>query len=96
MEYFDKQIDVLLTTLKVVQQHDQFGDSFYSTTEGKIYDKSELFALVRKILGIDKQCSQCNDWKFDFDLSKMDGSENYVCQSCAEEIISGNKTVLEK
>lgn len=91
METLDRKIDKLIEVLKIKKRRDVNGNSYYSTTEGKLYQRHDLKQLIREILGIDKQCSQCLDWFFNYDLSVIEGSDQLICQKCAEDIIAGVK-----
>jgi len=50
---------------------------------------------IRKILGLDKQCSQCFQWKFKYDLSLIEGTNKDICQDCLEKIMRGEQKVQE-
>lgn len=88
-DFFNTKIDNLLDFLKIKRKKDINGNFFYSTNEGKIYTKHDLIKIIRRILEIDKQCGQCGDWKFDYDLTEIEESGLFVCDKCAEKIISG-------
>lgn len=95
MEYFDDKIDKVLKYLKVEKKKDINGNFFYRTSEGKLSQQYELRQRIREILGIDKQCSQCLDWKFDGDLSIIENSDKLICQKCAEEILVGGRQLID-
>ncbi len=87
----EKEVDELIDVLKIKKKQHR-GDNenkYWDTTEGKITKRSELRGLIRKTLGIDKQCFQCSNYFFDYELSVVEGTPNLVCQGCAELIIGG-------
>lgn len=63
--------------------------------DSRLFTKEQVRKKIRKILGIDKQCFQCSDYHFDGDLSLVEGTENLVCQNCAEKIINGDIKLRE-
>ncbi len=60
------------------------------TEPSRLFTKSEFRNEIRKILGIDKQCFNCLEYYFDGDLSVVEETGNWICQDCAEGIISGS------
>ena len=88
MNEIDKKINNLLEYLDI--QKDLQRKGLYITKDG-----SESLTLikikVRKILGFDKQCSQCLQYKMKYDLSLIGNTNKEVCQECLEKILTGKQ-----
>ena len=95
MKTLDEHIDKLIKVLLIKKKRDKDG-YYYQTKIGKIYRKSDFIKLIRETLGIDKQCFNCLYWKFDYELSFIEGTKKLICQACAEGIISGTVKLIEE
>lgn len=99
----NEKIDKLIDCLKIETQTVDGVQYFLfvpekSETKNNIYEqktKKELRDEIRKILGLDEQCFQCSEYCFKDDLSIVEGTNNLVCQDCAEKIINGTLKLRE-
>lgn len=89
------RVDQLITVLKIEQKSDSEGKKYYDTKNGSIYQRNELRDLIRRTLGIDKKCFQCDQWKFDGELVEVEDTGSFVCEECAKKIISGEVKLRE-
>lgn len=48
---------------------------------------------LRNILGIDKQCFYCSKYKFNYELTLLRETKNYVCQDCVERLINDGENI---
>ena len=58
-------------------------------------DDGELQRKVKEILGFDKQCFKCLVFYTDDEVVRVEGTDKFVCDDCAEQILSGQKDVFE-
>ena len=85
----NEKIDKLIDFLKLREVN--YENYRINTDSGfDVYSRRELREKIRKILGIDKQCFQCSEYCFEYDLSVVEETGNLVCQDCMEGIIGGN------
>lgn len=56
-------------------------------TKQGVIGVEEVKKNIRKILGIDKQCFQCLEDRFDYELILMEETKQYICQDCIERLI---------
>lgn len=85
----DAELNKLIEVLNVPVEKDEEGREYWNTTEGRIYQRHELRKVIREVLGLDKQCFQCQGYFYEWQLSQVEGTPDLVCQDCAEGIISG-------
>lgn len=95
MENIDSKIDSLIDILKLERKTDKYGDFFYLTTEGKIYQRHELRKLIRETLGIDEQCCVCNQYFFRYEMSDVEKSKKKICQDCLSKVMKGELLINE-
>jgi len=92
MDELDKKINKLLEYLDI--QEDPQRPGLYLTKDG-----SESLTLlkirIRKILGFDKRCSVCHQYKMKYDLSLIENTDKEICQDCLEKVMSGNIKINE-
>lgn len=50
---------------------------------------------IRKKLGVDKTCYQCEQFKFIYDLTPIEGQDYKICQDCLEDIVEGRVKLRE-
>ncbi len=65
------------------------------TSKGK-KSRKEVEEHIRILLNIDKQCFQCLEYKFRFDISFVEDIGQNVCSDCVEKIIGGRQIYQEK
>ncbi len=92
MDELNKKINNLLEYLDIPEDPKRPG--LYLTKNG-----SESLTLlkmrIRQILGFDKRCSQCFQYKMKYDLSLIEGSDKEICQDCLEKVMRGELQVHE-
>lgn len=92
MDELNEKINKLVEYLDIQKDLERGG--LYLTKDG-----SESLTImkmkIRKILGFDKRCSQCFQYKMKYDLSLIEGTDKEICQDCLEKVMRGELQVRE-
>ena len=92
MDEFNEKINKVLEYLDIPEDKERRG--LLVTKDGS-ESMTIIRIKVRKILGLDKQCSVCNQWKFKYDLSLIEDTEKEICQDCLEKVMRGELKLNE-